>query len=368
MPTQSTNTSGNAIGIEYNSPSQTWKVKKGVSVSATDYGVYSEYLDSKLNNKGSIFGDDYGVYFDAADQFTKYEIYNKASGNISGSEYGIYLEDFRGSAMIENYGDISSEYGIYTYGSSYVDIINHGNIVGDDGGLYIETLYAGSKAPSVKNWGKIEGADEAVYFDDGTSLAKLTNYKGGVIRGGDYSVYSDDDPVKIKNEGKIFGDIYLYDYDDKIINKKKIVGDVELNEGDDVVKNKDKGKISGLIDSGEGNDQLTLGNKAEKLLFDSALNAADNVDRIKKFESGKDMMFLDEDYFASPGAGPLDASEFRKGTSALDADDFIIYDKKTGSLYYDADGNGAGAQIKFAQLDPKTKLVASDFEIGEFSI
>lgn len=371
MPTQSTDVSGSTYGIEYNSPGQTWKIKKGVSVVGNDTGVYSEYVNSKLVNNGTVVGqDDYGVYFDADGGFSKYEVMNKKKGEINADDQAIYLYDFRGSALIDNYGAIisSEDEGVHTYGSSNVMVNNWGSIYGEDQGVYIDSEYVGTKAPSIKNYGKIESQGEAIYlYDDTGMLAKIVNYEKGVIRGDDYAIYSEE-RVKIKNDGKILGDIQTEDYDDKVINKKKIKGNVELGEGDDTLKNKDKGKTTGLIDSEYGNDKLTLGNKTEKLLFDSTLNSNSNVDRIKMFESGKDMMYLDEDYFSSLTVGPLSNSEFRKGTVALDSDDYIIYDKKNGGLYYDYDGVGGDAKVKFAQLDPNTKLKASDFEVGEFSI
>ena len=60
--------------------------------------------------------------------------------------------------------------------------------------------------------------------------------------------------------------------------------------------------------------------------------------------------------------------EFHKGSSAHDFDDHIIYNKGSGALYYDADGVGGASQVQFAQFDAGTKLKASDFFVGEFSI
>jgi len=130
---------------------------------------------------------------------------------------------------------------------------------------------------------------------------------------------------------------------------------------------KGKGKVTGLIDAGPGNDKVVFGKAADKFLFDSELNALTNVTSFKNFASGKDQFFLDADIFPTLTPGTLLASEFRKGTAAKDADDRIIYDKKSGALYYDPDGTGALAQTQFASLEKGTKLKASDFSAGEFS-
>ncbi len=49
------------------------------------------------------------------------------------------------------------------------------------------------------------------------------------------------------------------------------------------------------------------------------------------------------------------------GARALDANDYIIYDKNTGFLSYDADGSGAGAAVVFAKLSTGLDLSNSDF-------
>ena len=64
-----------------------------------------------------------------------------------------------------------------------------------------------------------------------------------------------------------------------------------------------------------------------------------------------------EFYSIKSASGALNPNAFVVGVAAGDADDRIIYDQATGNLYYDADGNGAGAapasampQIRIASL------------------
>ena len=64
--------------------------------------------------------------------------------------------------------------------------------------------------------------------------------------------------------------------------------------------------------------------------------------------------------------GVLDANNFVSGDGAVavTADQHIILDTTTGSLFYDADGSGGVAQIEFARLGVAQTAVATDFVIG----
>ncbi len=52
---------------------------------------------------------------------------------------------------------------------------------------------------------------------------------------------------------------------------------------------------------------------------------------------------------------------FVKATKAQDAEDRIVYDRKTGALYYDQDGSGSKAQVKIAMLNKNLALTHNDF-------
>jgi Ca2+-binding RTX toxin-like protein len=57
----------------------------------------------------------------------------------------------------------------------------------------------------------------------------------------------------------------------------------------------------------------------------------------------------------------LSKSSFVVGAKAKDKNDYIVYDKSKGALYYDADGSGKGAAVKFAQLKKGLVIDHKDF-------
>jgi Ca2+-binding RTX toxin-like protein len=117
------------------------------------------------------------------------------------------------------------------------------------------------------------------------------------------------------------------------------------------------------FDGKGGNDILIGYGGADTFAFTSALGAA-NVDQVFAFEHGTDRIALDDAVFtAIGGPGALNANAFVTGTAAADADDRIIYNGATGELFYDADGNGAGAAVLFATLQGAPALGAGDFMI-----
>jgi len=131
------------------------------------------------------------------------------------------------------------------------------------------------------------------------------------------------------------------------------------NDGDNVITG---GAGNDILRGGLGADTLIGGAGRDAHLFDTALGGG-NVDTLAGFVSGTDRIWLEDSIFTALGTGALPASAFVLGTQAGDADDRIIYDQATGALYYDADGNGAGAAIQFASLGAGTVLTSTDFAV-----
>jgi len=117
-----------------------------------------------------------------------------------------------------------------------------------------------------------------------------------------------------------------------------------------------------ILNGGAGNDELTGLGGQDAFLFNTALNAATNVDAITDFNVADDTIRLDDAIFSSNlGLGNISSGEFVIGAAALDANDRIIYNSNTGALFYDSDGNGAGAAIQFAELSSGLALTNLDF-------
>jgi len=75
----------------------------------------------------------------------------------------------------------------------------------------------------------------------------------------------------------------------------------------------------------------------------------------------QDTMRLENTFFSGLAAGTLAAGAFRVGTTAIDASDRIIYNDDTGDLFFDQDGTGAAAKVRFATLDDGLAMTNQEF-------
>jgi Ca2+-binding RTX toxin-like protein len=65
----------------------------------------------------------------------------------------------------------------------------------------------------------------------------------------------------------------------------------------------------------------------------------------------------------APGS-TLAAANFVAGTAAVQIDDFIIYNRATGQIFYDADGSNLTInQVLFATVTPTANLNRTDFVV-----
>ncbi len=140
----------------------------------------------------------------------------------------------------------------------------------------------------------------------------------------------------------------------------KIIGNAANNflngdAGSDILK---AGNGDDYLNGGSGKDTLT-GGAGKDTFF---IGSKDAFDTITDFNvTGGDIIKLDGDVFTSLSWDELANEQFRVGSKALDSNDFIIYNKTTGAILYDADGSGTGAALQIAKVGIGLALTNTDF-------
>ncbi len=96
----------------------------------------------------------------------------------------------------------------------------------------------------------------------------------------------------------------------------------------------------------QGRDIITTGAGYDKILLSLPASAA-GVDRITDFTPGTDTLVFDAAAFgtlaSAVGASGIGEGNFVLSDRAQDADDYLLYDTVSQTLFYDADGSGAAA-------------------------
>ena len=132
------------------------------------------------------------------------------------------------------------------------------------------------------------------------------------------------------------------------------------------------GRRADVLKGGDGDDRLNgglgrdvlTGNAGDDTFIFSAKLGAKNADTIRDFVAADDQFQLAHKIFSGLDRGVLNTGAFVMGSKALAADDRIVFNAKTGALFYDADGSGTEhAAIRFAQVKAGTVLKAGDFFI-----
>ncbi|MFZ2726915.1 MAG: hypothetical protein WAX77_11735 [Methylococcaceae bacterium] len=118
-----------------------------------------------------------------------------------------------------------------------------------------------------------------------------------------------------------------------------------------------------ILTGGVGNDTLTGGVGKDNFKFD-AIATATNNDTITDFKVIDDTIQLKASVFTALSTkGILDASNFVVSTAAIDSNDYIIYNKASGALLYDADGNGAGLMTQITLIGSNLAVTNVDFVV-----
>jgi hypothetical protein len=118
-----------------------------------------------------------------------------------------------------------------------------------------------------------------------------------------------------------------------------------------------------ILDGGRGEDIVRGGLAADTFVFSTLQNGGAG-DTIADYQEGVDGIALVRARFANIGdMGALSSDAFVEGAAAADANDRIIYDQATGTLWFDSDGTGGNDAVKLATLSGNVSLSADDFTI-----
>jgi Ca2+-binding RTX toxin-like protein len=125
-----------------------------------------------------------------------------------------------------------------------------------------------------------------------------------------------------------------------------------------------------ILKGNKGKDVLYGGAGSDAFVFDTKIKKSTHkkhVDRIVDFNVKDDVIWLDNSAFKKLGKGgtPTDPVNINKkhfaiGSKAKNKNDYIIYNKAKGILYYDHDGAGKGVALQIAKLDKNLKMAAGD--------
>lgn len=119
-----------------------------------------------------------------------------------------------------------------------------------------------------------------------------------------------------------------------------------------------------IVDGGPGFDRITGGPGADTYLFTTGIKAKDkNIDTITDFSAPEDSIHLDNAIFAKlKKEGGLKAKFFNVGSKAGDGNDYIVYNKNSGDIFYDKNGSKKGGALLFATLEGSPdNVTAGDF-------
>ncbi|NIX75458.1 cadherin domain-containing protein [Microvirga terricola] len=152
---------------------------------------------------------------------------------------------------------------------------------------------------------------------------------------------------------------------------ERVTGTVSAEK---ILGGKGKDKLSGAggndtVGGGVDNDTLTGGTGKDVFVLDTKPNKKTNFDVITDFNVKDDTIYLNDAMFPKLGKGTiskpgkLNKNFFTIGDKAKGANDYLIYNNKTGVLSYDADGLGKGKAVEIAKLSTKLKMTAADFLI-----
>jgi Ca2+-binding RTX toxin-like protein len=153
-----------------------------------------------------------------------------------------------------------------------------------------------------------------------------------------------------------------------------------LSDADELYGGRNEDSLVGdggddLIEGGSGDDYLMGGTGLDVLIGGSGGDVFSflgdaSPDRVQDFnrKEGDSIELFSSNFTVLEPDEPLDREAFYKGKNAKEEDDHIGYDRKSGKMYYDENGDGAGGRILFAQFDKGTAIKFSDIDVSPLGL
>ncbi len=132
---------------------------------------------------------------------------------------------------------------------------------------------------------------------------------------------------------------------------------------DSLVGGNDHDRLSGgngndTLTGGHGNDVLGGGAGADDFVFSSV--AVNGHDHVVDFVHGIDRLVFSASDYGFASGHVLTAAEFTQGSAAMGASAQFVWDAAGQRLYWDADGDGAGAAFELALISNGAVLTKDD--------
>ena len=146
---------------------------------------------------------------------------------------------------------------------------------------------------------------------------------------------------------------------------------INANEGNDVLlggngtDTLNGGAGNDLLTGNAGSDTLTGGAGADHFRFNAPTDGMDHITDFSGTGGQGDTIDIAGAAFGGLAAGALPASQFvaNAGGNFTDPAQRLAFDTASHTLYYDADGSGAGAKVALAHLENAATITAADIRI-----
>ena len=368
----------------------------------------------RLFNAGQVSGNGMALFARLLDSGDRAVISN--TGSFLGEEAGIFTTG-SGTIQIDNSGLISGvRFGVtntmtaFNSSATQVSIVNSGTISGDEG-----SVFTGAAVDNLTNSGLLQGN---VSLGDGDDILTNRGTINGMVNMGPGNDHVD------ARTGAINGEISLEGGKDTFIGNALVAENVKGGGGVDLldfrmgpavilaldgkfgadgaalgdsysgfenvygsnskadmirgtgaknllVGNGGNDKLDGaegkdMLLGGSGVDVLTGGRGNDVFRFNARNECGDKITDFHNVSGDNDKFVFDSAGFGGGlTAGTLAANQFqtRADKLAQDANDRFIFNTTNQTLWFDADGNGAGAAIMVADMQAGATMSVSDILI-----